>query len=75
MISKDVYLDGVKLKRYRVIKGFSQRSLGAEAGVAGSTINLLEKRGRSDSFHPQTLIKLAEALDVEPTDLLGDIEE
>jgi transcriptional regulator with XRE-family HTH domain len=75
MISKDVYLDGAKLKRHRVIKGFSQRGLGAEAGIASSTINLLEKRGRSDGFHPQTLIKLAEALKVEPTDLLGDIEE
>ncbi len=75
MISKDVYLDGVKLKRYRVIKGFSQRGLGAESGIASSTINLLEKRGRSDSFHPQTLVKLAEALNAEPTELLGDIEE
>ena len=70
-----MYLDGVKLKRNRVIKGFSQRGLAAEAGIASSTINLLEKRGRSDGFHPQTLIKLAEALDVEPTDLLDDIEE
>ena len=75
MISKDVYLDGAKLKRHRVIKGFSQRGLAAESGIASSTINLLEKRGRSDGFHPQTLIKLAEALKVEPTDLLGDIEE
>ena len=70
-----VYLDGVKLKRLRVINGYSQRSLAAAAGVAGSTINLLEIRKVNEGFHPQTLVKLAEALGVEPGELLGEEED
>ena len=75
MITPTVYIDGVRLKRLRVIKGFSQRALGAAADVSPSTINLLEHRGRTEGFHPQTLVKLADALGVEPTDLLGEEDE
>ena len=75
MMAPTVYLDGVKLKRLRVIKGFSQRALGAAADVSPSTINLLEHRGRTEGFHPQTLVKLAEALGIDPGELLGEDDE
>ena len=75
MMTEPVFLDGKKLNRLRVINGYSQRALAERAGVAGSTINLLERRGRNEGFHPQTLVKLANALGVEPTELLGEDEE
>ena len=72
MMVRNVYLDGVELKRLRVINGFSQRSLAEKAGIAASTVNLLEHRERTEGFHPQTLVKLAEALGVDATELLGE---
>jgi transcriptional regulator with XRE-family HTH domain len=67
-----MYLDGQKLKRQRVTRGFTQRSLAEEAGVSPSTVNLLEQRQKNERFHPTTLVRLAEALDIEPADLLED---
>jgi transcriptional regulator with XRE-family HTH domain len=72
MITRNVYLDGVKLKRLRVLKGFSQRALADAAGVAASTVNLLEHRQRTEGFHPQTLVKLADALGVDSSELIGE---
>lgn len=72
MMTRIVYLDGRKLKRLRVINGFTQRALANAAGVSPSTINLLEQRQRNERFHPPTLVKLAEALSVDPTELLGE---
>ena len=67
-----VYLDGQKLKRHRVTKGFTQRSLAEAAGISPSTVNLLEQRQKNERFHPTTLVRLAEALGIEPSELLED---
>jgi transcriptional regulator with XRE-family HTH domain len=67
-----VYLDGEKLKRTRILAGFSQRQLASRAGVSSGTVATLENRGRNDGFHPQTLTKLAEALGVNPTEIIGE---
>jgi transcriptional regulator with XRE-family HTH domain len=67
-----VYLDGEKLKRVRTLKGMTQRTLSRESGVSTSTIWLLESRGKNENFHPPTLTKLAQALGVEPTELIGE---
>jgi transcriptional regulator with XRE-family HTH domain len=73
MITPTVYLDGDKVKRARVLKGLTQRSLAETAGVSPSTVNLIEQRKKNNErFHPTTLVALAEALDVPPADLLGD---
>jgi transcriptional regulator with XRE-family HTH domain len=69
---RTVYLDGEKLKRTRILAGMSQRQLAERAGVSSGTVATLEKRGRNDGFHPQTLTKLAEALGVSPTDIIGE---
>ncbi len=66
-----VYLDGKKLKRIRTLKGKTQRALSNEAGVSTSTIWLLETREMNEKFHPPTLTKLAQALGVEPTELVS----
>jgi transcriptional regulator with XRE-family HTH domain len=69
---RSVYLDGEKLKRTRILAGLSQRQLAERAGVSSGTVATLEKRGRNDGFHPQTLTKLSRALGVEPTELIGE---
>jgi transcriptional regulator with XRE-family HTH domain len=58
-----------ELARLRFLKGFSQRALAKESGVAPATINELENGHRNPN--PSTLRKLAAALDVEVADLLG----
>ena len=66
-----VYLDGKKLKRIRTLQGKTQRALSKDSGVSTSTIWLLEARERNEKFHPPTLTKLAQALGVEPTQLVS----
>ena len=53
---------GQQLKRLRLAKGWTQEELGDRAGVAVSTLKLLEAKGHG-SF--QRLIRVAVALDVE----------
>jgi transcriptional regulator with XRE-family HTH domain len=72
MLQTSVYLDGKKLKYLRVIKNETHRSLATKAGVSTGTIWSLENRVTNTQFHPSTLNKLARALEVEPTELLGE---
>jgi transcriptional regulator with XRE-family HTH domain len=71
MLQNTVYLDGDKLKFLRVIKNETHRSLSEKSGVSTGTLWNLEKRGRNERFHPNTLNKLARALEVEPTELIS----
>jgi transcriptional regulator with XRE-family HTH domain len=43
-----------------------------KAGMSQSTIVLLERRGRSERFHPSTVRKLSGALGVDAAELLED---
>jgi DNA-binding Xre family transcriptional regulator len=72
MMELMTYLDGSKLKRLRIGRGFSQRELAQEAQMSPSTIVLLEKKTHNEGFHPSTVRKLSEALGVDPDDLLKD---
>ena len=72
MLQTNVYLDGKRLKHLRVTKGITVRALASSAGVSTSTITLLERNERNERFHAPTLAKLARALEVEPTELLGE---
>ena len=72
MIEGVVYLDGERLRRLRLERGLSQRDLAGKAGMSQSTIVLLERRGRSERFHPSTVRKLSGALGVDAAELLED---
>ena len=72
MMESVVYLDGEKLRRLRLERGLSQRELADKAAMSQSTIVLLERRGRSERFHPSTVRKLSGALGVEAAELLED---
>jgi len=64
-----VYI-GEKLREVRTRRLLTQDELAEKAGVSQSTIANIER----DNVEPQfrTIRKLAKALDIEPTELLGD---
>ena len=64
-------IDREKLRRLREARFLSHRELAKIAGVSPTTVLTLEQR---DDIEPQrrTIRKLAKALDVEPTELLGE---
>jgi transcriptional regulator with XRE-family HTH domain len=61
-------VDGQKLRELRVEKALSLRTLGERTGVAYDTINKLELGRRPARL--STIRKLAEALGVEPKELM-----
>ncbi len=64
-----VYI-GKKLKNLRLRRAMSQRKLAEESGMSQRAIVDLETNRREP--HPSTLGKIAEALKVNPGDLLED---
>jgi len=64
-----VYI-GAKLKNLRLKRAMSQRKLADVAGISQRTIVDLETNKREP--HPSTLGKLAEALRVQPANLLEE---
>jgi DNA-binding XRE family transcriptional regulator len=61
-------VDGLKLRKLRHERALSQRALKRRAGVSQGTINALEGAKRDAQLH--TIKKLAEALGVEPKELM-----
>ena len=61
---------GQQLKDMRVRRAMSQDDLAEKAGVGLNTVNRLERNHTEP--RPSTLRKLAEALDVDPGELIGD---
>ena len=65
-----VKVDGQKIQRFRSRRLWLIGDLAEKSGVHRNTISKLENdRGGA---YPETIRKLAEALDVEPTELLED---
>ena len=58
------------VKRFRLAKGLSQEKLAQEAGVTYSTLTKIEA-GYNSNPKVQSLIRIAQALDVTVSDLLG----
>ncbi len=61
---------GRRIKRLREAKGLSQRSLAAKATVTQGLIHQLET-GKVQDVRSQAVVKLAKALGVPVTELLG----
>jgi transcriptional regulator with XRE-family HTH domain len=61
-------VDGKKLRELRVERALSLRALGERSGVTFATINNLENGNRPARL--VTIRKLAEALDIEPKELM-----
>jgi len=65
-------VDGQRLRQLRVERALSLRSLGERSGVTFATINNLENGNRPARL--ATIRKLAEALGVEPKELMKEEE-
>lgn len=61
---------GYLLRRYRQERGLTQRALGRKAQVRQALISELES-GRKKDTMSQTLVRLAEALEISLGQLLG----
>lgn len=61
-------IDGERLRSLRIERALTLRDLGAASGVSHNTINKLEL-GRRPA-HASTVRRLAEALSVEPWELM-----
>ncbi len=68
-----VGIDGTRLRQLRVQRAISQEDLGRMTGIAQSTISNLEASNRPARL--STIRKLAEALEVEPSELMKEEEE
>jgi transcriptional regulator with XRE-family HTH domain len=64
-----VYI-GEKLREVRTKRLLTQDELADKAGVSQSTIANIERDNAEPQF--RTIRKLAKALDIDPTELLGD---
>lgn len=60
-------IDGEKLKRLRILKGWTQTKLADKAGVSIALVSAIERAQTNGS--PVSASKLAEALDVSIEDL------
>ncbi len=67
-MGKSIRVDGERLRRLRVERALTLRALGELSGVAFDTINKLELEHRP--AHASTIRKLADALGVEPKELM-----
>jgi DNA-binding XRE family transcriptional regulator len=61
---------GDKLREIRTRRLLTQEELADKAGISPSTVVNIERDNREPHF--RTIRKLAKALDVDPTELLGD---
>jgi transcriptional regulator with XRE-family HTH domain len=65
----EVKIDGEKLQKLRLERFWSRDELSAKAGIHRDHIGRLE-RGEGGKSRPPTVRKLAEALGVDPNELL-----
>jgi transcriptional regulator with XRE-family HTH domain len=64
-----VYI-GDRLKNLRVRRALTQQELADRAGIGKNTVNRIERN--EGEPHMSTLRKLANALDVDPSELIGE---
>ena len=64
-----VYI-GEKLKEVRTRRLLTQEELAERAGISAATVVNAERNNQEPHF--RTIRKLAKALDVDPTELIGD---
>ena len=64
-----VYI-GEKLKEIRIKRLLTQEELAEKAGVSAATVVNVERNNQEPHF--RTIRKLAKALDIDPTELVGD---
>ena len=64
---------GAVICRYRKEKGMTQELLSGLAGIARSHLSMIESGAKQPNF--ETIWRIAEALDVAPSELVLEIEQ
>ena len=66
----DYYAIGQRIRRYRKAQGLSQEQLAEKAEISRSLISAIEAPGVAKSFSLDVFFNLADALDIDPADLI-----
>ena len=64
---------GLTIRRLRKERGISQEVLSGLAGIARTHLTMIETGDKQPNF--ETLWKIADALDIKPSELVSHIEE
>ena len=62
---------GIAVSTLRKLRGLSQEKLAEEAGISRSLLSCIEAPGMAHSFSLDVFFSLADALDVDPADLIN----
>lgn len=67
----DVYIRiGIKIAYYRKLRGYTQAQLAEKADISAGYLSQIEAPGMAISISLETLLSLAEALQIPPSKLL-----
>ena len=62
---------GIAISTLRKIRGMSQETLAEKAGVSRSLISSIEAPGMANGFSLEVFFDIADALEVDPSDLIN----
>jgi len=62
---------GVAIAALRKLKGMSQEQLAESAGISRSLVSSIEAPGIANGFSLEVFFDIADALDVDPADLIN----
>ena len=62
---------GIAIATLRKVRGMSQEKLAEEAGISRSLLSYIEAPGIAHSFSLEVLFDIADALEVDPADLIN----
>ncbi len=62
---------GIAIATLRKIRGLSQEQLAEKAGTSRNTISVIEAPGMANSFSLEIFFNIADALEIDPADLIN----
>ena len=62
---------GIAISTLRKIRGMSQEKLAEKAGISRSLVSAIEAPGIANAFSLEVFFDIADALDVDPADLIN----
>lgn len=65
---------GLKIAYYRKKRGYTQAQLAERVGVSTNYLGLIERGNNGKSYSMETLLSIAEALDVTIADLVREMQ-
>ena len=65
---------GLKIAYYRKKRGYTQAQLAERVGVSTNYLGLIERGNNGKSYSMETLLSIAEALDVAVADLVREMQ-